>query len=989
MVSLIGNCLKLLIIFTALAACLLFSCDASPWFARRWQADDGLPGDNVTGVAQSEDGYLWIATQSGLARFDGLRIQEIPIPAGRPHPIIRAMTLARDGSLWLALDAGSVVRFDRTKAVLLGVTNGLPRSPVLDSVEAADGSIWICYMDGSACRISGETATRFAEESGLTGGGTCSLTADDAGTLWFAKGGQIGTFRDGRFKPIFPVNERYVEIKAARRGGVWICAGEKLLKYVSGDKLVEMGKITVDAAVVRPTVLFEDESGAVWIGTAASGLFRYDGKQIENIETSHGRIRTITQDREGNIWVGTDGGGLNRLRPQVVEVQGRDVGLPFDTVRSVCEDAAGTFWVVTQNGEVANNEGGSWRTIGAAEGWPGGQATCVASDSRGVVWFGTFSRGLYRWQQGQFTAVRRRDGLIGSSVRCLLADRAGNLWITYSGETVLQRMKDGKFKNFDLPVGSKAVRALIEDAGGKIWMANLDAQLLRIEGNRVVDATPSVTETPRPIRSLAGAGDGSLWIGYSSAGVGRLKDGRFSLISKHHGLPDNSICSLMPDDRGWFWFGSDHGIFRIRQRELEDVAEGRSVSVKAVDYGKDDGLPSLQGYYGHAPGSTMTRDGRILMPTHSGLAIVHPDRVQTNRVAPPVIIEGVNVDNQEVMHAYGEETLRLQPGYKKLEITFTAPSFIEPEKVRFGYRLEGWDDLWSEAGEERSASYSRLPAGKYIFQVKAGNNAGVWNEDGRTFGFEVLPFFWQTWWFRSVAIIVFTAGVYAVVRLVSLRRLRRKLRLLEQENVLQRERARIAKDIHDDLGARMTQISLLAELTEQAIHDPQQARGQVSQIAGLTRQGMKSLDEIVWAVNPRNDTLADLLDYAGQYAVGFLQTAGIRCRVDFPSPPPVCRIAADVRHGLFLAVKEALNNAVKHSQATEVGLRVTVNNGSMDWRIEDNGRGFERVADNALADGLRNMQQRLAELGGACSIETRPGNGVKIVFSVPCAADEP
>jgi signal transduction histidine kinase len=214
------------------------------------------------------------------------------------------------------------------------------------------------------------------------------------------------------------------------------------------------------------------------------------------------------------------------------------------------------------------------------------------------------------------------------------------------------------------------------------------------------------------------------------------------------------------------------------------------------------------------------------------------------------------------------------------------------------------------------------------------------------------------------------------------------VRALEQESALQRERARIAKDIHDDLGARMTQISLLAELTEQAINNPQQARGQVAQIAGLTRQGMKSLDEIVWAVNPRNDTLADLLDYAGQYAVGFLQTAGIRCRVDFPSPPPVRNIAADLRHGLFLAVKEALNNAVKHSHATEVWLRVTVNNGAMEWRIEDNGRGFEQAPDDALADGLRNMQQRLAELGGACSIEASHGNGVKIIFSVPCAEDE-
>jgi len=316
-------------------------------------------------------------------------------------------------------------------------------------------------------------------------------------------------------------------------------------------------------------------------------------------------------------------------------------------------------------------------------------------------------------------------------VRCLLADRAGHLWIAYAGETVLQRMTEGKFQNYDLPAGSKAVRALVEDAAGQVWMANLDAQLLRVEGDRVVEVTPPAGGAPRPIRSLAGAPDGSIWIGYSAAGVGRLKAGKFSLIGAPHGLPDESICSLMPDERGWFWFGSDHGIFRVSQDELAAVADGHLAAVRAVGYGAEDGLPSLQGYYGYSPGAARTRDGRILFPTHSGLAIVHPSRVRTNLVAPPVIIESVKVDGEEMLRGGEPEKLRLSPGYKKLEVTFTAPSFIEPEKVRFSHRLKGWDEDWSEAGVERGVSYSRLPAGQYGFAVKAGNNAGVWNEQGR------------------------------------------------------------------------------------------------------------------------------------------------------------------------------------------------------------------------------------------------------------------
>ena len=318
-----------------------------------------------------------------------------------------------------------------------------------------------------------------------------------------------------------------------------------------------------------------------------------------------------------------------------------------------------------------------------------------------------------------------------------------------------------------------------------------------------------------------------------------------------------------------------------------------------------------------------------------------------------------------------------------MEFTFTAPSFIESEKVRFRYWLEGWDEDWVDAEGSRSASYSRLPAGRYCFHVSAGNSDDLWNETGAQFVFDVAPFFWQTWWFRFVAIGGFSAGIFAVARYVSVRRLRIKLKRLEAENILQTERARIAQDIHDDIGANMTQISLLAELTEQHINQPELAREHVAKIAAKSRQGIKSLDEIVWAVNPRNDTLADLLDYAGQHAVDFLKSAGIRCRIDFPTGEPPQSISGEARHGLFLAVKEALNNVVKHAQATEVWLRVSVAAETLRVLIEDNGHGFKSAPDVALADGLRNMKVRLAEIGGACSIEGRPGAGARVLLELP------
>ena len=963
---------------------LVFSSSsfAGPWFFRGWQADDGLPGDNVTGVAQSKDGYLWIATQTGLARFDGIRFENINLPLGRARPIIRAMLLDDTGRLWLAEEGGVVVRMLGGKPLLLSHREGLSRTQPLEMAQDADGAVWIANADGTVCQITGEKVRRLTSTNGLPENGVACLARDKLKQIWFAKGGQVGVFRGGKFETLLTLTERTIHLQPCRAGGVWICAGDRLMKLLADGTRLDIATIPPDTTVVRPTTLFEDSTGAVWVGTIAGGLFRCEGTNVARIETSHRRIRTITEDRESNIWVGTDGGGLNRLRRQVVEIQGKDAGLPFDTVRSACEDAAGTLWVVTQNGDVVNNAAGSWNTISSTTAWTGGQATCVTCDKNGVVWIGTFSHGLYRWQGGKFSVLRRADGLSQTSIRSLFADSRSNLWIAFSQGDVLQRMSKGVFQNYDLPPDSRAIRAFTETANGTVWMANLDMKLLRVDGEKILDETGKTSEPYHPIRCLTATPDGALWIGYSASGLGRLKDGKFTMIGRDEGLKDDSICSLMPDGNGAMWFGSDHGIFRANLDDLINASTGEENSIHCIGYGRDEGLPSLQGYYGYAPGATRTRDGRVLIPTHSGLAIVHPDRIAANIVPPPVTIERVGLDGRTLEVGAAKKSV-IEPGHRKIEFTFTAPSFIEPEKVRFRYQLKGWDEDWIEAESERSAAYSRLPAGKYSFRVTAGNSDGLWNEGGAEFNFEVAPFLWNTWWFRILVAAALIGIVYAIVRFVAVRRLRAKVARLEKENVVQKERARIAQDIHDDLGARLTQISLLTELTEQSIAQPETANEHVTQIATLSRQGIKSLDEIVWAVNPRNDTLADLLDYAGQYAVDFLRVAGVRCRVDFPASPPVRELSGEVRHGLFLAVKETLNNVVKHAQATEVSLRVTADENGLRWEITDNGRGFETPPNNALADGLRNLQKRLAEIGGRCDISSRVGAGTLVKFEIP------
>jgi signal transduction histidine kinase len=326
--------------------------------------------------------------------------------------------------------------------------------------------------------------------------------------------------------------------------------------------------------------------------------------------------------------------------------------------------------------------------------------------------------------------------------------------------------------------------------------------------------------------------------------------------------------------------------------------------------------------------------------------------------------------------------LRLPPDHRRLEFDFTALCFSAPENIHFQCRLAGFDDRWVSATGPWNISYSRLPAGAYQFLVRAQNGDSTWSPISSV-NIVVDPFFWATWWFRSSVVILFTVAVIAIVRYVSFRRLRLKLRALEQQAALDKERSRIAKDIHDDVGGSLTQIKLLFELAQRNRTVPEKVEQLGQEGLAATRQIIKSMDEIVWAVNPRNDSLPQLIDYLGQFAIEFLSRAGIRCRVDLPEHPLTWAVSPEARHNLFLAVKEALNNVVLHAGADEVWLRITATEELLTIVIEDNGHGFNDKAGREFADGLPNMNQRMAEIGGRSSVESKADTGTRVSLIFP------
>jgi signal transduction histidine kinase/ligand-binding sensor domain-containing protein len=853
-------------------------------------------------------------------------------------------------------------------------------------------------------RIKDGKASAVSKADGFpSAGGMCALARDSKGRIWFAKNGQIGLFQNERFQTLLRLTASPTRITGARSGGIWICSGFHVLKFEDGRKAQDLGEFNPEFSNSEPSALLEDHDEALWIGTTFSGLYRLGDDGFEKIPTSYPSVACLMEDREGSIWVGTDGGGLNQIRPRAAELETTETGLPFAAVQSITEDTNGVVWVTTRNGALAYRAARGWTTLPETRNWSN-DASCVTADAFGDLWVGTRHRGLICRRGGEFLGSREIGKTRGITIHTLLATRSGDIWLGEDSPTAIERLRNGQLQSLEVPVDIRSIRATTEDSSGQVWFGTSKGILLRADGDRLVDETSLLGKTPLSIRCLHPGPDGSLWIGFASFGLGRIKDRQFSLIGTAQGLYDDYISQILADDQGWLWCGSDTGIFKVRQKDLEAVAEGRAKRVQCIRYGQREGLAASLANFGDAPGFLRSKDGRLWFPTRTALAVIDPRKLRHNLEPPPVLLTRVTVADKTVA-SYGgampveranppgtvdlrdpQAVLRLPPDHGRIEFEFTGLSFIGSDNIRFRYRLEPVDNNWIESRpRERSAGYSRLASGRYRFHLAASSSEGEWSEKEADLALIVSPFFWQTWTFRFAAFGAFTGLIIGMVRYVSFRRLRTQLRVLEQQSALHQERARIAKDIHDDLGANLTQISLLGELAQQDRGTPEKAGEHIGKISSTARELIKSLDEIVWAVNPGNDTLAHLVDYSGQFALDYLRVAGIRCRLDFPEQTPARELSTDIRHNLFLIVKEALHNIVKHSHATEVWLRVHAMDGQLHIAIEDNGQGFNGAPHHSGADGLRNMRQRATEIGGECKIESRPGAGTKVVVDMPLA----
>jgi signal transduction histidine kinase/ligand-binding sensor domain-containing protein len=1010
-----------------------------------WTADNGLPDSSVTAIAQTPDGYLWIGTYNGLVRFDGVRFVTFD-PSNTPalaHARVRQLSVDDQGTLWINTLDGSMTSLRRgvfarewtgvegldpdvtlvsssAKQVTFLLHRGiLRRKPLADPagagwedliptnrsvgtlcVQDGAGTIWYRALDRHLWRVA-ETNLELLPETGWPAGNQVNaMTTDSRRRLWVGTDTDLARWDGNRFQTVTPTNaESPLDVAfffVGEDGGAWVVANGRVRKAMDRRWIFEAEPLkNVFTGNLSRIGAHGDHHGGVWLYDYGRGLSHIaaDG-QVRQFGSADGfpgdRVNCFFEDHEGDWWAGLDAGGLVRIRErrfQTIDTSGQFSTKP---ARSVCEETNGTLWIGTLGDGLLRRQADvltNFTVVGEAG---KGFVFCVCPDAAGRLWVSAGEEDLFVHEKNSF----RRISPPVHGVKAILADKSGRVWVgTKSG---LFFSDEGSQEKFTLceEVGHNSVRSLSADGRGNLWAGAEDGTLFHIAGDLVETFNPADNKTPQAIWSLLAEDDGTVWAGTFRGGLLRFRDGKFTRFTVDDGLPDNIICQILPDDAGNLWLGSHQGVFRVAKSALDYFARGETNSVPVTMFGRSDGLPSLECSGGYQPAAWRGRDGRLWFTTVKGAVSIKPEKIHPNRLPPPVIIEemlidGTNLDagTPEKNFADGitydrdKKILEVPPGKHQFEFRYTALSLVSSDRVLFRYRLEGADANWIEAGMRRSAPYPLLPAGTYRFHVVACNSDRIWNETGDSLTLKIRPHFYETLWFHILAGLFVVGLVAGAVRYSVTRRLHLKMEQLARQQAVERERARIAKDIHDDLGANLTLIAVLGDLAKQ-----EKAGDRVEKMASTARQAVKSLDEIVWAVNPRNDTLAHLIDYTGQFAVDYLRAAGVRCLLDVPEHAPPREVPTNVRHNVFLVVKEALQNIVKHAHANEVWLRVNATNHGLRIAIEDNGGGFERAPENVCADGLRNMQQRMSELGGECRIQSQPGAGTKIIVELPWLA---
>lgn len=736
-----------------------------------WTMAHGLPHEGIAAILQTRDGYLWVATLDGVARFDGVRFEVFNLirDAGMETNVVVALAEAPDGALWMGTRDG-LVRYQAGRYTVLGTGDGLSSAAIRCLLVDGDGALWVGTRWGGLNRIKDGQVTQFPRSAGLLHDDVRSLTADPSGGVWVGTAAGLNFVRGGTVTTVPLATDTTAPLVSAlhmdRRGTLWIGTNATLLEVPGATAHRQAGRPLPATRRYEGTevrAFYEDVADSLWVGLGW-GLARIRGERLEvateRDRLSHHHVRALTVDREGSLWIGTDGGGLNRWRDTSIVLL-PDEGLAMSLL-AVHRATDGAMWVGGNCGGATRWRDGVVTRVRTADGLPSDCVQSLASEPSGAVWIGTIG-GVARWQQGRVTQVYTTANVLPhNQVMSVAVGRRGDLWFgTGSGGVV--HVDQGSRTVYDTTngLGHPDVRAIVEARDGSVWIGTLGGGVTRWKDGALTTITKRDGLSSNHVVTITEDPDGTLWVGTNGGGLNRLREGTIAHFTSANGLPSDSVFRVLDDGRGALWMSSHRGVFSVTRQQLEDVALGRASRLTPRWFSSPDGLPGGGALGGTQPAGDRDPDGRLWFPTLRGPAVLDPEHLVHNAVTPPVHVERVRVDGLTVT---GDALRALGPGIRDIEIDYTALSLVAPSQVRFRYLLEGYGEAWVDSGARRTAYFANLPPGAYRFRVMASNNDGVWNEQGAEIAFELRPHFYQTSVFWGACAVAIVGLAWAGVR---------------------------------------------------------------------------------------------------------------------------------------------------------------------------------------------------------------------------------
>jgi signal transduction histidine kinase/ligand-binding sensor domain-containing protein len=966
------------------------SLDTSQYAHVAWTFRNGFINGAVYTIAQTPDGYLWLGTQSGVVRFDGVRAVPLPLPPGQqlPSTAVGALLSARDGTLWI----GTLDGLASWNNGRLTEHPALAHQTVIALLEGRDGTVWAGGFGsptGKLCAIRGGSAKCYGDDGSL-GPAVASLYEDAEGSLWVGAATGLWRWNPGPPTRLLPLPIASLHAFAQGDHGAGVVVAANSVYQIAGDKSADYPLPGAPSPLTASSVL-RDRHGGLWIGTRAHGVVHsYEGKtflftQADGLTADS--IVALFEDLEGTIWVATPN-GLDQFRESPVGSLSVNEGLSSATTTSILAAHDASIWIGTADGLDRWNDGRMtvYRTR-SAPGLPGDSIQSLFEDEAGRIWVSGFG-GLAVFENGGFTAV---PAVPPGMVHAIESDNRGGQWLSmwltaddYGLVHLVGRKIVEKVPWHKLSGGPGT--GLVPDLDGGVWTGLLSGGAGYFRAGQIRNL-PLNDERGRPRRTLAlqRDRDGSLWAATES-GLSRINNGRVATLTTANGLPCDAVHWIIEDDRSSYWLYTRCGLFRIARTELDAWAADSKRTIRPTTFDAADGIHPVATTKGFRPAVTKASDGRIWFLNGDTVSVIDPTRVVVNTLPPPVHIEQITADRRSYNPTHG---LHLPPLIRDLTIDYTALSLVAPDKVRFRYQLEGQDPDWREVVNDRQVHYSNLPPGNYRFRVIASNNSGVWNEKGASLDFSIAPAFWQTLWFRAACVVAFAGLLWALYQL-RLRQIARAFNAGLEERVA--ERTRIARDLHDTLlqsfQGLLLRFQTVYELLPQRPTDAKETLASaIDRTAQAITEGRETVQGLRASTVERNDLAASIKTLGEELAAQASGDTPVGLLVDVEGTSrPLHPI---VRDEIYRIASEALRNAFRHAEAKQIEVELRYDERQLRLRVRDDGKGidpsFLTAEGRAGHFGLHGMHERAKLIGGKVTVWSAPESGAEIELSVPAA----